>query len=166
MDDIIYEDYKIDMYQGQLIDLTTLDVGTKFTVTNGGWYGEIVEREGEKLCLMSNGRYLKIKGDEGLYIIITEGQIPKAPLPTFDEFKELYFYDKLKILDEESEDISEYNGESRTVVFLHTDNRCYRINIWIDYGAWNLDSISIDRLEEYVEVVPKEITKTIYVDKK
>lgn len=67
-------------YYGMTTDIYMLPVGTKFSVINGAWYGEIVEQDGikymsieeaERLVKLDEtidyGLVIDIKGEDGYY---------------------------------------------------------------------------------------------------
>lgn len=71
--DIPRQKFIYDNGYGKTSDMYMLPVGTKFSVMNGGWDGEIIREDGKKYILMDNG-YRKVEltpeTDYGLVIEI------------------------------------------------------------------------------------------------
>lgn len=74
------------IYTGYAADLTKLPIGTEFIVQNGGWYGKIVERNGEKLVQI--GSDTRLMHPNALVVAIENIKIPEESGPDLQEEQE------------------------------------------------------------------------------
>ena len=62
--------YWCDKYGGEFVYPYDLEVGTKFHVENGFWYGEIIEENGDKYILIEKDNKIKISPEGYLWVTI------------------------------------------------------------------------------------------------
>ena len=74
------------IYTGYAADLTKLPIGTEFIVQNGGWYGKIVEHNGEKRVQVgSDALFLR---PDVLVVAIENVKMPAKSGPDLQEEQE------------------------------------------------------------------------------
>ena len=106
--------------------LKSLPLGTKFLVTNGLWYGEIIKEKGVKKVLTSIGSTFEIKEDEECCLNIKVIDMSR-PLKYNDKFKhykgEIYNYLLESKCQESGEKLVIYSDSSGEI--FHTSKESF-----------------------------------------